>query len=84
MYSAGRCRHAAIATYFGDAQPSCDRSCDYCRDAAGVERDWEQVQEGVEGGRRRGGWGRTAITDPDDDLHASACLYGGGRLAVKL
>ena len=32
------CRHAAIAKYFGDPAPLCNKSCDYCQDPAAVKR----------------------------------------------
>ena len=32
------CRHAAFATYFGDALPKCVKGCDACESSRAVEK----------------------------------------------
>ena len=32
------CRHTAIAKYFGDPAPLCEKSCDYCQNPAAVKK----------------------------------------------
>ncbi|NWU90863.1 RECQ5 helicase, partial [Upupa epops] len=38
------CRHAAIAKYFGDVTPPCNRCCDYCKNPAAVKRQLESLE----------------------------------------
>ncbi|XP_066561003.1 ATP-dependent DNA helicase Q5 [Amia ocellicauda] len=38
------CRHAAIAQYFGDEKPKCNKSCDFCRDPEGVKKQLDMAR----------------------------------------
>ncbi|KFP15081.1 ATP-dependent DNA helicase Q5, partial [Egretta garzetta] len=38
------CRHAAIAKYFGDVTPPCNKCCDYCKNPAAVKRQLESLE----------------------------------------
>ncbi|GCC38379.1 hypothetical protein chiPu_0016893 [Chiloscyllium punctatum] len=38
------CRHAAIAKYFGDEVPACNRACDYCKNPEIVMRQLDSLQ----------------------------------------
>lgn len=79
-----RCRHGAIAKYFGDSPPNCSRSCDYCRNPIAVEQEWEQVQRGVcANSNPKRHLGRTAIAAADTD-EPDMELYGGGKKGAKL
>ncbi|XP_077183911.1 ATP-dependent DNA helicase Q5 isoform X2 [Paroedura picta] len=65
------CRHAAIAKYFGDAIPQCNKCCDYCKNPAAVKRHLEALEQCTNR------WNGTRIgssafsSDPE--------LYEGGR-----
>lgn len=66
------CRHAAIAKYFGDAAPACNKGCDHCRNPTAVRRQLDALELSsvrnstcVVGPSRAGGF------DPE--------LYEGGR-----
>ncbi|XP_054832143.1 ATP-dependent DNA helicase Q5 [Eublepharis macularius] len=65
------CRHAAIAKYFGDAVPQCNKCCDYCKNPAAVKKQLEALEQCTNS------WNRTHIgrsafsSDPE--------LYEGGR-----
>ncbi|KAJ6660364.1 hypothetical protein lerEdw1_017787, partial [Lerista edwardsae] len=68
------CRHAAIARFFGDAIPQCNKCCDHCKNPAAVKKQVEALE------RSSSGWSRTCIgpsasswKDYDPDL------YEGGR-----
>ncbi|XP_078081399.1 ATP-dependent DNA helicase Q5 isoform X3 [Mustelus asterias] len=39
-----RCRHAAIAKYFGDEVPACNRACDHCKNPEIVMRQLDSLQ----------------------------------------
>uniref|UniRef100_A0A8D2LJP3 ATP-dependent DNA helicase Q5 n=1 Tax=Varanus komodoensis TaxID=61221 RepID=A0A8D2LJP3_VARKO len=73
-----RCRHAAIAKYFGDGKPQCNKCCDYCKNAVAVKRQVEALQ------RSTNTWSRTCIgpsssawNDYDSDL------YEGGKKGYR-
>ncbi|NWU64396.1 RECQ5 helicase, partial [Pterocles burchelli] len=72
------CRHAAIAKYFGDATPPCNKCCDYCRNPAAVKRQLESLE------RCSNSWSKTCIGptgsswDGDDPE-----LYEGGRRGCR-
>lgn len=38
------CRHASIASYFGDKRPQCDKCCDFCKNPQLVKKQTEQLQ----------------------------------------
>ncbi|XP_044309602.1 ATP-dependent DNA helicase Q5 isoform X2 [Varanus komodoensis] len=72
------CRHAAIAKYFGDGKPQCNKCCDYCKNAVAVKRQVEALQ------RSTNTWSRTCIgpsssawNDYDSDL------YEGGKKGYR-
>lgn len=69
-----RCRHAAIAKFFGDAIPQCNKYCDHCKNPAAVKKQVEALE------RSSSSWNRSCIgpsasswNDYDSDL------YEGGR-----
>ncbi|XP_069510866.1 ATP-dependent DNA helicase Q5 isoform X2 [Ambystoma mexicanum] len=71
------CRHAAIAKYFGDALPACNKCCDYCRNPGAVKRLLDQLQGAIVSGR-----GRTSIRAPDESRGPFGYdpeQYEGGR-----
>ncbi|XP_061867189.1 ATP-dependent DNA helicase Q5 isoform X2 [Colius striatus] len=72
------CRHAAIAKYFGDDTPPCNKCCDYCRNPGAVKRQLESLE------RCSNNWSRTCVGpsaaswdsyDPE--------LYEGGRKGCR-
>lgn len=73
------CRHAVIASYFGDSKPKCPKGCDYCKDPNAVDNLVDHWRRGVMAGHNRSVTaGRTYITyglssGEDDEL------YGGGK-----
>lgn len=73
------CRHATIASYFGDSKPKCPKSCDYCKDPDAVDNLVDHWRRGVIAVRNRNVTaGRTYIayglsSGEDDEL------YGGGK-----
>jgi len=78
-----RCRHAGIASYFGDSSPKCSQSCDYCRDPDAVDELVEHWRRGATAGAYRSvSAGRTYIaydTSSGDDTE----LYEGGKFAYR-
>ncbi|XP_068118799.1 ATP-dependent DNA helicase Q5 isoform X1 [Hyperolius riggenbachi] len=71
------CRHAAIASYFGDEKPECDKCCDSCKNPGLVKKQIEQLQSIVSNGRSR-----TCIAQPGAPPGAFGFdpdLYEGGR-----
>nr|XP_015211973.1 PREDICTED: ATP-dependent DNA helicase Q5 isoform X1 [Lepisosteus oculatus] len=68
------CRHAAIAQYFGDERPSCNKSCDFCRDPAAVRRQ-QEMAHGLTFNSK------TCIQarEPKGAFGFDAELYAGGR-----
>ncbi|XP_066020993.1 ATP-dependent DNA helicase Q5 isoform X2 [Pocillopora verrucosa] len=73
------CRHATIASYFGDSKPKCPKGCDYCKDPDAVDNLVDHWRRGVIAVRNRNVTaGRTYIayglsSGEDDEL------YGGGK-----
>ncbi|XP_039184061.1 ATP-dependent DNA helicase Q5 isoform X2 [Crotalus tigris] len=68
------CRHAAIANYFGDDVPQCNRSCDYCKNPAAVKKQVEALQHSTKS------WSRTYIGPSASSWNAcDPELYGGGK-----
>ncbi|XP_078510661.1 ATP-dependent DNA helicase Q5 isoform X2 [Lissotriton helveticus] len=71
------CRHAAIAKYFGDSVPACNKCCDYCHSPWAVKRALDQLQGVAASGR-----GRTTIRAPEESTGPFGYnpeLYEGGR-----
>lgn len=66
-----RCRHAAIAKYFGDAPPACTRGCDHCQNPTAVRKQLDTLE-------RSSSWSRTCI-GPSQDKGFDPELYEGGR-----
>ncbi|NWQ89735.1 RECQ5 helicase, partial [Burhinus bistriatus] len=68
------CRHAAIAKYFGDDTPPCNKCCDYCKNPGAVKRQLESLE------RCSNSWSKTCIgpTGSSWDSYDPE-LYEGGR-----
>nr|XP_033818370.1 ATP-dependent DNA helicase Q5 isoform X2 [Geotrypetes seraphini] len=45
------CRHAAIARYFGDEKPLCNKSCDCCLNPGGVNKQLDLLQSLTDRGK---------------------------------
>lgn len=69
--AAARCRHAAIAKYFGDAPPACTKGCDHCQNPAAVQKQLDALEH-------RGSWSKTCIR-PSQGNGIDPELYEGGR-----
>ncbi|MGH0141548.1 UNVERIFIED_CONTAM: hypothetical protein FKN15_001231 [Acipenser sinensis] len=70
-----RCRHAAIAQYFGDEKPRCSKSCDFCKNPVAVRNQLESSRCLGSGGRTRIGPAATSTGPFGYDQE----LYAGGR-----
>ncbi|NXA25262.1 RECQ5 helicase, partial [Ibidorhyncha struthersii] len=72
------CRHAAIAKYFGDVTPPCNKCCDYCKNPAAVKRQLESLE------RCSNSWSKTCIgpTSSSWDSYDPE-LYEGGRRGCR-
>ncbi|KAM3921183.1 ATP-dependent DNA helicase Q5 [Leptodactylus fuscus] len=71
------CRHATIASYFGDDKPLCDKSCDCCKNPRAVKQQIENLQ-----GLQLNGKSRTCIQQPGappGPFGYDPGLYEGGR-----
>ncbi|MBV95937.1 ATP-dependent DNA helicase Q5, partial [Eschrichtius robustus] len=66
-----RCRHAAIAKYFGDAPPACTKGCDHCQNPAAVRKQLDALEQSSS-------WSKTAI-GPSQGNGFDPELYEGGR-----
>lgn len=66
-----RCRHAAIAKYFGDAPPTCTKGCDHCQNPAAVRKQLDTLEH-------ESSWSRTCIR-PSQGNGFDPELYEGGR-----
>ncbi|XP_072846637.2 ATP-dependent DNA helicase Q5 [Pogona vitticeps] len=68
------CRHAAIASFFGDAIPQCNKCCDFCKNPAAVKRQVEALEHSTSS------WSRTCIGPSTTAWNAcDPDLYEGGR-----
>ncbi|NXK96329.1 RECQ5 helicase, partial [Formicarius rufipectus] len=68
------CRHAAIAKYFGDATPACNKCCDFCKNPGAVKRQLESLE------LCSTTWSRTCIGPSNSSWDSSDPeLYEGGR-----
>ena len=77
-----RCRHGAIAKFFGDDKPKCNKSCDFCLNPEEVLQQSDNLKRGVyANSHAKRHLGRTAIMDFSDEPDDS--LYGGGRMGAK-
>nr|XP_013799548.1 PREDICTED: ATP-dependent DNA helicase Q5 isoform X4 [Apteryx mantelli mantelli] len=72
------CRHAAIAKYFGDVTPPCNKCCDYCKNPGAVKRQLESLE------RCSNSWSKTCIgpTGSSWDCYDPE-LYEGGRRGCR-
>ncbi|NXE26370.1 RECQ5 helicase, partial [Ardeotis kori] len=72
------CRHAAIAKYFGDATPPCNKCCDFCKNPGAVKRQLEALE------RCSNSWSKTCIgpTGSSWDSYDPE-LYEGGRRGCR-
>ncbi|XP_053309088.1 ATP-dependent DNA helicase Q5 [Spea bombifrons] len=71
------CRHAIIASYFGDERPLCNKACDCCKNPLAVKRQLEHLQ-----GLLLSGKSRTCIQQPDKPTGPFGYdreLYEGGK-----
>ncbi|KAM4032116.1 ATP-dependent DNA helicase Q5 isoform 2-T4 [Anomaloglossus baeobatrachus] len=71
------CRHAAIASYFGDEKPLCNKCCDCCKNPRAVKQQVEHLE-----GLQQNGRGRTCIQQPGGPsglFGYDRDLYEGGR-----
>ncbi|KAG8565733.1 hypothetical protein GDO81_012958 [Engystomops pustulosus] len=71
------CRHAAIASFFGDEKPMCNKSCDCCKNPRAVKQQIEHMQ-----GLQLNGRSRTCIQQPgapSGPFGYDPDLYDGGR-----
>ncbi|XP_073166559.1 ATP-dependent DNA helicase Q5 isoform X5 [Lepidochelys kempii] len=68
------CRHAAIAKYFGDVTPPCNKCCDYCKNSGAVKKQLDSLE------LISNSWSRTCIrpTGSSRDTYDPE-LYEGGR-----
>ncbi|KAJ1131351.1 hypothetical protein NDU88_009688 [Pleurodeles waltl] len=67
----------AIAKYFGDSVPVCNKFCDYCHNPGAVKRLLDQLHGAVVSGR-----GRTTIRAPEEaqgPFGYDPTQYEGGR-----
>ncbi|KFQ69075.1 ATP-dependent DNA helicase Q5, partial [Phaethon lepturus] len=72
------CRHAAIAKYFGDVTPPCNKCCDYCRNPGAVKRQLESLE------RCSNSWSKTCIGPTGSSWDAyDPELYEGGRRGCR-
>ncbi|NWZ98586.1 RECQ5 helicase, partial [Nesospiza acunhae] len=72
------CRHAAIAKYFGDATPPCNKCCDFCKDPGAVKRQLEELE------RCSNSWSKTSIRPTGSSWDSyDPELYEGGRRGLK-
>lgn len=70
------CRHATIASYFGDIKPQCNKCCDCCKNPQLVKKQTEQLQTLLLGRSR------TCIEQPaarPGPFGYNTDLYEGGR-----
>lgn len=71
-----RCRHATIASYFGDTKPQCNKCCDCCKNPQLVKKQTEHLQTLLLGRSR------TSIEQPGarpGPFGYNSDLYEGGR-----
>ncbi|NXQ58949.1 RECQ5 helicase, partial [Anthoscopus minutus] len=72
------CRHAAIAKYFGDVTPPCNKCCDFCKNPGAVKRQLEALE------CCSNSWSKTCIgpTRSSWDSYDTE-LYEGGKRGCR-
>ncbi|NWI60147.1 RECQ5 helicase, partial [Calyptomena viridis] len=72
------CRHAAIAKYFGDVTPPCNKCCDFCKNPGAVKRQLESLE------LCSNNWSKTCIGPSGSSWDAyDPELYEGGRRGCR-
>lgn len=71
------CRHAAIAKYFGDVSPPCNKCCDFCKNPGAVKRQLEELE------RCSNSWSKSCIGPMGSSWDSDPELYEGGRRGLK-
>ncbi|NXS11645.1 RECQ5 helicase, partial [Neodrepanis coruscans] len=72
------CRHAAIAKYFGDVTPPCNKCCDFCKNPGAVKRQLESLE------CCSNNWSKTCIGPSGSSWDAyDPELYEGGRRGCR-
>ncbi|NXL99087.1 RECQ5 helicase, partial [Tyrannus savana] len=72
------CRHAAIAKYFGDVTPPCNKCCDFCKNPGAVKRQLESLE------RCTNNWSKTCIGPASSSWDGyDPELYEGGRRGCR-
>ncbi|NXG96927.1 RECQ5 helicase, partial [Loxia leucoptera] len=71
------CRHAAIAKYFGDVTPPCNKCCDFCKNPGAVKRQLEELE------RCSNSWSKSCIGPMGSSWDSDPELYEGGRRGLK-
>ncbi|NWT03020.1 RECQ5 helicase, partial [Mionectes macconnelli] len=72
------CRHAAIAKYFGDVTPPCNKCCDFCKNPGAAKRQLESLE------RCTNNWSKTCIGPASSSWDAyDPELYEGGRRGCR-
>ncbi|NWU77086.1 RECQ5 helicase, partial [Onychorhynchus coronatus] len=72
------CRHAAIAKYFGDVTPPCNKCCDFCKNPGAVKRQLESLE------RCTNNWSKTCIEPASSSWDTyNPELYEGGRRGCR-
>ncbi|XP_078426976.1 ATP-dependent DNA helicase Q5 isoform X2 [Cetorhinus maximus] len=69
------CRHAAIAKYFGDEVPACNRACDHCKNPEIVMRQLDSLQR-FDMAKAQASVNKPTVQGPFGYIHD---LYEGGR-----
>ena len=78
-----RCRHGAIAKFFEDDKPPCDKCCDFCKNRSQCLLDIEHFKKGVySSSHPHRHQGRTMISVEKEGVDGE--LYGGGRKGAKV
>ncbi|XP_014676080.1 PREDICTED: ATP-dependent DNA helicase Q5-like isoform X2 [Priapulus caudatus] len=79
-----RCRHEAIADYFGDGKPPCEKTCDFCKLPRETANRTERFQSGACGvnskHRHQGSTTVSSMTNKEG-TREDASLYGGGKFS---
>ncbi|XP_023794375.1 ATP-dependent DNA helicase Q5 isoform X1 [Cyanistes caeruleus] len=72
------CRHAAIAKYFGDVTPPCNKCCDFCKNPGAVKRQLEALE------CCSNSWSKTCIGPTRSSWDGyDPELYEGGRRGCR-
>ncbi|NXU15153.1 RECQ5 helicase, partial [Pardalotus punctatus] len=72
------CRHAAIARYFGDVTPACNKCCDFCKNPGAVKRQLEALEH------CSNSWSKTCIGPKGSSWDSyDPELYEGGRKGCR-